>query len=42
VTVVVNDRGPFTKDHMLDLPYAAAEALHMIDRGSMQVIASIE
>ena len=42
VTVVVNDRGPFTKDRVLDLSYAAAEALHMIDRGLMQVAASVD
>jgi len=42
VTVVVNDRGPFTKDRVLDLSYAAAEALHMIDHDSMQVVASVE
>jgi rare lipoprotein A len=42
VTVVVNDRGPFIKSRVLDLSYAAAEALHMIDRGVMNVTASIE
>jgi rare lipoprotein A len=42
VTVTVNDRGPFAKDRVLDLSFAAAEALHMIDRGVIQVTASVE
>jgi rare lipoprotein A len=42
VTVVVTDRGPFTKGRVLDLSYAAAQALRMIDRGVMTVTASVE
>ena len=42
VTVIVNDRGPFTKGRVLDLSYAAALALHMQNRGLVKVIASVE
>jgi rare lipoprotein A len=42
VTVVVNDRGPFTRGRVLDLSLAAAKQLHMIDRGLARVTASIE
>jgi len=42
VTVIVNDRGPFIKGRVLDLSYAAAEALRMQDRGLIQVTASVE
>ncbi|MBI1203505.1 MAG: septal ring lytic transglycosylase RlpA family protein [Rhodopseudomonas sp.] len=42
VTVVVNDRGPFIKGRVIDLSYAAAQALRMEDRGLVQVTASIE
>jgi rare lipoprotein A len=42
VTVVVNDRGPFTKGRVLDLSMAAAEALHMVSRGVMKVTATLE
>ena len=42
VTVVVNDRGPFVKGRVLDLSFAAAQALHMIDRGVIKVTASVE
>ncbi|HVZ53158.1 MAG TPA: septal ring lytic transglycosylase RlpA family protein [Pseudolabrys sp.] len=42
VTVIVNDRGPFTKGRVLDLSLAAAKELHMIDRGLARVTASIE
>lgn len=42
VTVIVNDRGPFIKGRVLDLSFAAAQALHMIDRGVMTVTASVE
>ena len=42
VTVVVNDRGPFVKGRMLDLSFAAAQALHMTGRGVIRVIASVE
>jgi rare lipoprotein A len=37
VEVTVNDRGPFTKNYVIDLSYAAAEALGMIDRGRIEV-----
>jgi rare lipoprotein A len=42
VTVVVNDRGPFVKGRVLDLSFAAAQALHMTDRGLIKVTASIQ
>jgi rare lipoprotein A len=42
VTVVVNDRGPFVKGRVLDLSFAAAQALHMTGRGLMRVVASVE
>lgn len=42
VTVIVNDRGPFTRGRVLDLSYAAATALHMQARGLVKVIASVE
>ncbi len=42
VTVVVNDRGPFIKGRVLDLSFAAAQALHMTNRGVIRVTASIE
>ena len=42
VTVTVNDRGPFVKGRVLDLSFAAAQALHMTGRGLIDVTASIE
>lgn len=42
VTVVVNDRGPFVKGRVLDLSFAAAQALRMTGRGLMKVTASVE
>ncbi|MCF8475433.1 MAG: septal ring lytic transglycosylase RlpA family protein [Pseudolabrys sp.] len=42
VTVIVNDRGPFIKGRVLDLSYAAAEALRMQRRGVIQVTASVD
>jgi rare lipoprotein A len=42
VTVIVNDRGPFSKGRVLDLSYAAAIALHMQGRGLVRVTASVE
>jgi peptidoglycan lytic transglycosylase len=42
VTVVVNDRGPFTKGRVLDLSLVAAKALNMMDRGLVKVTAVIE
>jgi rare lipoprotein A len=42
VTVVVNDRGPFTTDRMIDLSLAAAKALRMTDRGLIRVMAAMQ
>jgi rare lipoprotein A len=42
VDVVVNDRGPFTRDRVLDLSLAAAKELGMIDRGLSHVTADIQ
>jgi len=42
VTVIVNDRGPFTKGRILDLSWAAAKALHVIDRGVFDIVATVE
>ncbi len=33
VTVVINDRGPFAKDRILDLSRAAAEQIGMVKQG---------
>jgi rare lipoprotein A len=37
VTVIVNDRGPFTPARVIDLSLAAARALKMTGRGIIQV-----
>jgi rare lipoprotein A len=37
VTVRINDRGPFAKDRVIDLSYAAAKALDMIGPGTAPV-----
>jgi rare lipoprotein A len=37
VTVRINDRGPFVKDRVIDLSYAAAKALDMIGPGTAPV-----
>ncbi len=42
VTVVINDRGPFIKGRVIDLSYAAAQALKMEKRGLIKVTASVE
>jgi rare lipoprotein A len=42
VTVVVNDRGPFTKGRVIDLSLAAAKALRMPGRGLMRVTVTVE
>ncbi len=42
VIVVINDRGPFIKTRVLDLSFAAAEALDMVRRGLGRVKAEIE
>lgn len=42
VVVVVNDRGPFIKSRVLDLSFAAAKELRIIDRGIARVTAQVE
>jgi len=42
VTVTVNDRGPFNKGCVIDLSYAAAQAMHMTDRGLIKVTAAVQ
>lgn len=42
VTVVVNDRGPFIKGRVIDLSYAAAQALKMENRGLIKVTAAVQ
>ena len=42
VDVVVTDRGPFTAGRMLDLSFAAAAELHMIERGLIDVTAAVQ
>lgn len=42
VDVTVNDRGPFTKRYVVDLSYAAAEALHMPGNGLLKVTAAVQ
>ena len=42
VIVTVNDRGPFVEGRVLDLSYAAAEALHMTGRGVIAVVGSVQ
>lgn len=37
VVVRINDRGPFTKNRIIDLSKAAAEKLQMIERGTAVV-----
>ena len=37
VTVRINDRGPFVKDRIIDLSYAAAKVIGMIDTGTAPV-----
>lgn len=37
VAVKINDRGPFLKGRILDLSYAAARVLDMVDQGTAQV-----
>ena len=41
VDVVVTDRGPFIAGRMLDLSFAAAAELHMIERGLIDVTAAV-
>ncbi len=42
VSVVVNDRGPFSKGRVLDLSLAAAKALRMMDRGLLRVTVAVQ
>ena len=37
VVVRINDRGPFVPGRIIDLSYAAAEALGILDRGTARV-----
>ena len=37
VKVRVNDRGPYVRQRIIDLSYAAAKALDMVQRGTKQV-----
>ncbi len=37
VTVRINDRGPFVKDRVIDLSYAAAKVIDMVDSGTATV-----
>ena len=37
ITVRINDRGPFVKDRIIDLSYAAAKALDVYDHGTTEV-----
>jgi rare lipoprotein A len=37
VVVRINDRGPYSKGRIIDLSYAAARALDMIDAGVARV-----
>jgi peptidoglycan lytic transglycosylase len=41
VVVRVNDRGPFVKDRVLDISYAAAEQIDMIKSGTAKIVAKI-
>lgn len=42
VIVVVNDRGPFRRRRVIDLSFAAAKALNMVDRGLAKVTAEVQ
>ena len=35
--MLVNDRGPFAKDRIIDLSYAAAQSIHMVGPGTALV-----
>ena len=41
VVVRINDRGPFKDDRLIDLSFAAAKALDMIDQGTAHVRVSV-
>jgi rare lipoprotein A len=40
-TVVINDRGPYAKNRVIDLSGGAAKALGMIDSGTARVLVEI-
>lgn len=42
VLVTINDRGPFTAGRVLDLSFAAAKSLRMIDKGIVKVTATVQ
>jgi rare lipoprotein A len=43
VRVRINDRGPFIDDRIIDLSYAAAQSLDMVEKGVVRVkVVSIE
>lgn len=42
VTVRINDRGPFVGDRVIDLSYAAAQALDMVRSGTANVLIETE
>ena len=41
VEVVVNDRGPFIRGRIIDLSYAAAEQLGVVDPGTLPVVVEV-
>jgi rare lipoprotein A len=41
VTVRINDRGPYSRGRVIDLSWAAARALDMLDRGVVPVLLEI-
>jgi rare lipoprotein A len=41
VVVIINDRGPFVKERVLDLSLGAAKALGMTERGIINIIAEV-
>ena len=41
VVVRINDRGPYSRARIIDLSYAAAKALDMLDRGVIPVLLEV-
>lgn len=41
VTVRINDRGPYSRGRIIDVSWAAAKALDMIERGVVPVIVEV-
>lgn len=41
VVVRINDRGPYARGRIIDLSYAAAKALDMLDRGVVPVLVEV-